>query len=192
MGTSRFDKPYDQRTDAEKVETNWIKTRGLFDREDWSMAIVRAAICLELSADLAVYVILRDKYERLKIRSLLKACKGINKKFKDYILPSVAGTALEQETQELFGRASEVSGQRNKICHGGIFLDDVEATAHVATTYGVLIPFVQRYEPTFTLRPILESKRLRTKARNEVTDESDGDHDQADEDTAAVNRDSHF
>jgi hypothetical protein len=188
MGTSRFDKPYDQRTDAEKVETNWVKTRGLFDREDWSMAVVRAAISLELAADLAVYVILRNQYERTKIKSLLRACRGINKKFKKYILPSVAGTAHEQEMQDLFDKASEVSGQRNQICHNGTLLNDEEAKTLIATAYGVLEPFVKRYEPGFWLKPIRESKRLRTKHRDAVTDESNDDR----EDMAAVNRDSRF
>lgn len=188
MRTSRFDKPYDQRTDAEKVETNWIKTRGLFDREDWSMAVVRAAISLELAADLAVYVILRDRYERPKIRSLLKACSGINKKFKDHILPSVAGTAHEQETRDLFDGASIVSRQRNQICHNGIFLDEADATTLIATTYRVLELFVRRYEPTFWLKPITVSKRLRTKHRDAVTDESSDDRD----DRQAVERDSRF
>lgn len=191
MGTNRFDKPYEQRTNAEKVETNWIKTRGLFDREDWSLAIVRAAICLELAADLAVYVILFEQYETAKIKSLLRACRGINKKFKNYILPSAVGTDLEQATQSLFDRASEVSRERNRICHGGTFLNDAEATAHLATAHGVLVPLVRRYEPDFTLAAIVESRRLRTRPRQEDTDESDGD-DVVDEATWAVNRDSRF
>ena len=47
-------KPYSERTDLEKIESNWTKTRGLLKREEWSLAIVRAATAVEIAANLVV------------------------------------------------------------------------------------------------------------------------------------------
>jgi len=33
--------PYDERTDDQKLESNWTKARKLFGRKDWSACVVR-------------------------------------------------------------------------------------------------------------------------------------------------------
>ncbi|OYV51952.1 MAG: hypothetical protein B7X10_00385, partial [Burkholderiales bacterium 21-58-4] len=47
-------KPYEQRTDLEKIESQWHKLSGLHSREEWSAAIVRAATAAELAANFAI------------------------------------------------------------------------------------------------------------------------------------------
>lgn len=47
-------KPYSERTDREKLETNWGKTLKLMEREEYSMAIVRAATCAEIATNIVI------------------------------------------------------------------------------------------------------------------------------------------
>ena len=47
-------KPYSDRTDLEKVQSQWHKLSGLHTREEWSAAIVRAATAAEIGANYAI------------------------------------------------------------------------------------------------------------------------------------------
>src|ERR1039458_3727621 len=43
-----------ERTDPEKVFANWNKTLGLLERNEYSVAIVRAAVTVELAANIVI------------------------------------------------------------------------------------------------------------------------------------------
>jgi len=47
-------KPYEERTDLEKCQSQWTKLQGLHSLEKWSAAIVRAATAAEFAADFAI------------------------------------------------------------------------------------------------------------------------------------------
>jgi hypothetical protein len=44
-------KPYSERTDLEKIKSQWKKTTGFLERGEWSSAIVRAATAAEIAAN---------------------------------------------------------------------------------------------------------------------------------------------
>lgn len=46
--------PYIKSRDDEKVVRNWNKARGLFNRGEYSVAIVRCGTCVELAINFAV------------------------------------------------------------------------------------------------------------------------------------------
>ena len=47
-------KPYEDRTDLGKCQSQWRKLQGLHSRAEWSMAIVRAATAAEIAANYAI------------------------------------------------------------------------------------------------------------------------------------------
>jgi hypothetical protein len=47
-------KPYAERTDLEKIQSQWNKLTGLHSRNESSAAIVRAATAAELAANFAI------------------------------------------------------------------------------------------------------------------------------------------
>jgi hypothetical protein len=49
-------KPYAQRSDLEKIHSQWHKLSGLHTREEWSAAIVRAATAAELEPYLVSWI----------------------------------------------------------------------------------------------------------------------------------------
>jgi hypothetical protein len=47
-------KKYEDRTDIEKIQSNWKKLSGLYSRREWSGSVVRAATAAEIASNLVV------------------------------------------------------------------------------------------------------------------------------------------
>ena len=47
-------KPYDERSDLEKILSQWKKLSGLVKRKEWSAAVVRAATAAEIATNFAI------------------------------------------------------------------------------------------------------------------------------------------
>jgi hypothetical protein len=47
-------KSYQERTDLQKIQSQWNKPGGLHSREEWSAAIVRTATAAEIAASFAI------------------------------------------------------------------------------------------------------------------------------------------
>ena len=82
-------KPYSERTDLEKITSNWKKISGLIGREEWSSAIVRAATAAEIATNLVVREELEVKrgLETDFVDHLLEWANGIQGKYQKLILP---------------------------------------------------------------------------------------------------------
>jgi hypothetical protein len=90
-------KPYSQRSDLERVASNWEKTLSLFARREYSLSIVRAAVSAELALN---YVIRQELHERhtLPLACVDKHLKwenGIKGKLDRLYLPILNRTQLE-------------------------------------------------------------------------------------------------
>ncbi len=95
MGTtSSIKKPYDERTDKEKIRSNWTKTCGLYLRGEHSMAVIRAATAVELAANLVVREELENNQKLPKefVDSLMKWANGLVGKLNRLIIPITKGT----------------------------------------------------------------------------------------------------
>jgi hypothetical protein len=53
--------PYEQRTDINKIQSQWTKLSGHHSRTDWSAAIVRAATACEIAVNLAIRTEFSDR-----------------------------------------------------------------------------------------------------------------------------------
>lgn len=163
---------YSLRTPSAKVTSNWTKTRGLFDREDWSMSIVRAAICVELAANCTIRSLLSQDKTPEEIDEVLIKLNGVEGKLK-YLAKLTKGTNHRPAAKAANDRVASLRKKRNKIVHGGFYANEPEAKELVGDAYAAITGIVTIAEPGFALKAILTSKRLRTKARQEKVDESD-------------------
>lgn len=146
-------KPYDERTDLEKIQSQWVKLTGLHGRTDWSAAVVRAATATEITANLAI----RAEYTALGIldtaaidKKLIQA-NGLKGKMK-LLLPLLKGNDKYGVVKELSKLATTINDKRNGIVHRGEFCSEVRATELIGHCEQFVHGVVRLYDPTFTLK----------------------------------------
>jgi len=149
---SKF-KSYQDRTDLEKIESNWKKLSGLYRRGEWSSAIVRAATAAEIATNLVV----REELENQKgidkpfVDHLMIWANGIQGKYQKLILPAVSGKDYEQRFKDLSGDIGGINTARNAIVHAGYFTDSAPAHETIVKSRGIILAFVKQYHPSFDL-----------------------------------------
>lgn len=155
---------YDDRTDLEKLQSQWNKIGGIFDRgQEWSAAIVRAATSAEIAANVAI----RKRFEAESqfseefVDSLLVWANGLEGKFRRLIIPAEQDAARKADLSGLKKKAEKLSGKRNAIVHRGAFADRREAKAFVKTAREIVMALVIPWEPTFLLDDEKEPKKLK-------------------------------
>lgn len=147
-------KPYDDRTDLEKCQSQWWKLQGLHSREEWSAAIVRAATAAEIAANYAIRAELAEQGDLPAhfVNSLLLWANGISGKMDRLLVPLTKGTKKGKTLASLKAVANEINETRNDVVHRGEFRDEDEASKVIAKTKHFVEGLVRLYEPTFTLR----------------------------------------
>ena len=116
--------PYSMARDDEKVARNWTKTRGLYQRGEYSAAVLRAAISLELMVNYAI----REELVGVKglplafVDKLLRDANGITRKFTGIFLPIMEEYEEHDRLKQIWnGPIKKVNERRNRIAHGGEF-----------------------------------------------------------------------
>lgn len=124
-------KPYTDRSDLEKLASCWNKTRGLFERNEWSAAVTRAATAAEISSNIAVRseLELTRKLEKTFVDSLLKWANGLDGKISKLILPLPADKKRKSKLKKLQRMAQTINKKRNEVVHSGNFMNESEAQA---------------------------------------------------------------
>lgn len=146
MGNSRIKKiPYEERTDDQKLESNWLKARGQFDRKDWSACVVRVATAAEISANIYIrHFLLTDHSLPPKfVDALLLGANGLDGKFKRLIKPAAEHRGTWNEIKSLQKRIESVNDHRNGVAHAGRFKNKKDAKVafeHSLAIIGVLAP----------------------------------------------------
>lgn len=148
--------PYTERTDAQKIKANWKKTRGLFLRKEYSMAVVRAAISVELAANLAIraHYAKANMYTPEEVNDLLRAANGLRGKFQKHLLPSTRNTDAHPEMKHLNVLCIEINDERNSVCHSGAFKKRVSARRVIGLAHQVVVSIVQKHEPAFSIKAL--------------------------------------
>jgi len=148
-------KPYEERTDLEKVHSQWHKLSGLHTREEWSAAIVRAATAAEIAANFAVRAEFsaRSQFDAAFVNSLLRWANGLGGKLDKLLVPLAAADKHRLKTMKaLCVTAQEINTKRNAVAHQGEFCNEEEATQIILQTKEFITGLVQLYEPTFELK----------------------------------------
>jgi hypothetical protein len=149
-------KPYSERTDIEKIKSNWNKTIKLFQKKESSGTIVPAATAVEIAANLVIREELQVKksLEKDFVDSLLIWANGIQGKFDRLILPIVQGSEKYDIFNAVKSKISAINKERNSIVHSGQFKKDNTALKIISLSKEVIETFVQQYKDNFKLKNI--------------------------------------
>jgi hypothetical protein len=132
-------KPYAERTDLEKIHSQWKKISGLLNRKEWSSAVVRAATAAEIATNFAI----RNEFSKNSsfddyfIDSLLMWANGINGKFKNILAPLHDKKKTKNTYKKLGDLSAKINTIRNSVVHKGEFCNEDESMEAVknAKTY---------------------------------------------------------
>jgi hypothetical protein len=117
-------RPYHERDDLEKLESQWVKRAGLSERRDHSAAIVRCATAAEIAANIAVRheFALHGNFASDQVDSFLIWANGLEGKMRRLILPlRYKNRSNDKEYLRLLAAAQNINGYRNAIVHRGEF-----------------------------------------------------------------------
>jgi hypothetical protein len=123
-------KPYNERSDLEKLASQWKKLTALRDRNDYSAAITRCATAAEIAANIAVRHEFKSKSQLTaeQVNSFLKWANGLDGKMRRLILPlRFEGDTRNPFYRQLAERAEKINDYRNRIVHSGEFSNRDEA-----------------------------------------------------------------
>jgi hypothetical protein len=146
--------PYNERTELQKVQSQWRKLTGLHGREEWSAAIVRAATAADLAANFAIRKEFHSRIELTAdfVDTLLHWANGLGGKTNHLLIPLSAGTENHAAVKKLKVASDEISGKRNSIAHQGEFCNEEEAKVIIQQTRTFIETLIQMYEPDFVLK----------------------------------------
>jgi hypothetical protein len=148
-------KPYEQRTDQEKVQSQWSKLSGLHTREEWSAAIVRAATAAEIAANFAVRAefAANSTFDAEFVNSQLKWANGLSGKINHLLEPLWKDQQKKhRHAKELRRLAEAVNSKRNAVAHQGEFCNAAEAAEAIEGARQFIHKLIQLYEPEFKLQ----------------------------------------
>ncbi|MFC1677633.1 hypothetical protein ACFL3G_11310 [Planctomycetota bacterium] len=141
--------PYSKCSDDEKVARNWIKAKGLFGRGEYSVAIIRCGICVELIINFAVR---QELVGELKcplnfVNKLLKSANGLRNKYHNLFLPMMEEYEEHDSLKELWrNKINQINNNRNAIAHSGEFRSKSVAHDVMQDTYEVLKAIMDLFE----------------------------------------------
>jgi hypothetical protein len=139
-----------ERTDPEKVFANWNKTLGLLERDEYSVAIVRAAVTIELAANIVIRAELVEKRNLPVdfVDKLLVWSNGLAGKFNKLIYPILEGSPNYAAFRALAKEWQKINEERNGVAHKGDFKSKSVAEDIVASARKVLQTMMADYQPT--------------------------------------------
>lgn len=130
MSKSKSSKiPYDERSDNQKLLSNWKKATGLYNREDWSASIMRVATATEISANIYIRHYLQEQHSLPEqfVNSLLMSANGIKGKFIQLITPASKCLDTWDEIKSIQRKIESINRHRNGIAHSGTFKNRSDA-----------------------------------------------------------------
>jgi hypothetical protein len=147
-------KPYEQRTDLEKIQSQWHKLSGLHSREEWSAAIVRAATAAELAANFAIRqeFLAKSTFSSTFVDSQLKWANGIAGKIDRLLLNLTAGQKHYAAIKKLKSLADKINKIRNAVVHQGEFCNEREAKQAIQQSKDFIEGLVRIYDARFALK----------------------------------------
>ena len=128
-------KPYNERSDLEKLQSQWNKLSGLHLRDEPSAAIVRCATAAEIAANYAIRTewARQTEFDATIIDQFLRWANGLHGKVTRLFVPIYfAHPAKSQIGKTLIKSAENINAVRNAVVHQGTFSNAKEAEAAIA------------------------------------------------------------
>lgn len=143
-------------SDLEKIKTGWRKTLSLFEKKEWSGAVIRAAITIEIAADLVIREELEvnRKLDADFVESLLVWAHGSHEKFTRIILPLLKNSERFAALKKIQEHIFYVDEERNSVVHSGITKQRRTAERVLALSREIIEALVRKYHGQFELRGI--------------------------------------
>jgi len=147
-------KPYAERTDLEKIQSQWYKLNGLHSRNESSAAIVRAATAAELAANFAIRKEFESKGQLSTefIDSLLIWANGIAGKIDRLLIPLTKGEKHHKTVKKLKDISIKINKIRNSIAHQGEFCNPEESAAAIEQSKEFIETLLKIYDSSFELK----------------------------------------
>lgn len=155
--------PYEQRTDIERIRSQWTKLTGLHSRNEASAAIVRCATAAEIAANYAIRTEFsrRSEFDARIVDGFLTWANGLDGKMNRLILPICFNGVKNNEFKKLHAAAKSIHEVRNEVVHRGVFSDPEDAELIVGLAREFIETLVHRYDETFCLREATSRARPR-------------------------------
>ena len=148
-------KAYEQRSDIEKVQSQWHKVSGLHTREEWSAAVVRTATAAEIAANFAIRAefAASSTFGAEFVNSQLKWANGLSGKI-DHLLEPLwrSQQKKHKHIKELRKLAQAINLKRNAVAHQGEFCNQGEATTAIENSRMFIVSLVKIYDAEFELK----------------------------------------
>lgn len=128
-------KPYNERTDLEKLQSQWTKLSGLHGRDEPSAAIVRCATAAEIAANYAVRTEWAHKtqFDAAIVDQFLRWANGLPLKVERLFVPIYFATPKTSPVaRALIKSAEKINAVRNAVVHQGSFSNTQEAETVIA------------------------------------------------------------
>jgi hypothetical protein len=146
---------YADRTDLEKLLSQWIKISGLHNEKQYSAAIVRAATATEIAVSYAIRreFSVRSQFDSDFVDSLFYWANGIDGKLRHLLIPLATTEQWRRRLKKLREQLSDgLNKDRNSIVHGGHFNNKGEAKKAIQQAREFVEEIVRHYEPDFKLK----------------------------------------
>jgi hypothetical protein len=164
-------KPYDDRSDLQKLHSQWTKIQGIFDRrKEWSAAIVRAATATEIAMNIAIRERFKtdSQFSKEFVNHLLVWANGMDGKLKKLIIPSERDGRRRRTLNGLKKSVERLNAKRNAIVHRGVFANADEAVEYVRLARKISTSLGRPWDPAFKLKVI---RRTASKGKREPSRE---------------------
>jgi hypothetical protein len=146
-------KPFDERSDLEKLKAQWTKLHGLHGRDESSAAIVRAATAAEIAANFVIRKEFeaRSQFDAAFVDSLLKWANGLDGKMTKLLDPLSKGQPRLARVAQMREASKAINENRNRIVHRGEFANPEDVEPVIARVKTFIETLVQVHVPDFTL-----------------------------------------
>ena len=127
-------KPYNERSDLEKLRAQWTKLSGLHLRDEPSAAIVRCATAAEIAANYAIRTewARQTEFDGVVVDQFLRWANGLQGKVTRLFVPIYFAHPTKSKTgKALIASAEKINGVRNAVVHQGAFSNAKEAGAAI-------------------------------------------------------------
>jgi len=141
--------PYSKAKDDEKVSRNWKKARGLYERGEYSVAIIRCGTCVELAVNFAIRqeLVIKRALPLPFVDKLLMSANGLRNKYQNIFLPIIAEHEEYLSLKKLWKeQIDKINIERNAIVHSGEFRSEKVAQPVLKHTLVALKRIMDLYE----------------------------------------------
>lgn len=148
---------YSNMKDDEKVLRNWRKAHSLYKKKEYSVTVLRCAICIELAVNFAIRqeLVEKRKLPLLFVNKLLTSANGLRNKYLNIFLAIRANEEGYSKLKTLWGkRIEKISKERNSVAHSGEFRSKRVAKEIMKQTFAVLKEIMDLYNHSAKLKKI--------------------------------------